>query len=102
MMQASLVHLQVLREDLEAAQAEAALAQEMDTLLQSELQDLRAQHDEAQLDASAVLEEHRRRLLPKIQQLQEVRAAALPLQAVHGRLAAGLDLSDTCCVPAWR
>jgi hypothetical protein len=63
----------VLREDLEAAQAEAALAQEMEALLQSELQELHAQHNEASQDAAAVLEDHRQRLLPKIQQIQEVR-----------------------------
>jgi seryl-tRNA synthetase len=63
----------VLREDLEAAQAEAALAQEMEALLQSELQELHAQHNEASQDAAAVLEDHRQRLLPKIQQMQEVR-----------------------------
>jgi hypothetical protein len=70
----SLGAVEVLREDEEAARAEVALAEEREELQQLELVGLQRQRNEALAAAQAIQEEHRQRLLPKLEQLQAVRA----------------------------
>lgn len=63
----------MLKEDEEAAQAEVAIAQEQEQMLQAEVAELKRQRDEVKEHCESIQEEHRQRLLPYITELEEVR-----------------------------
>eukprot|EP00803_Ostreobium_quekettii_P006560 evm.model.scf_488EXC.2 EVM.evm.TU.scf_488EXC.2 scf_488EXC:5873-12696(+) len=69
--------LGVLREDVEQAESEAALAQEREQLLQLEVTELQRTRNELQQCVDEVTEAHRQALLPKI---EELRIQALELE----------------------
>ena len=77
----SLGAVEVLREDEEAARAEVALAEEREQMQQLELVSLQRQRNEAMAAVQAIQDEHRQRLLPKIEQLRKVCTHALCMQA---------------------
>lgn len=73
----------VLQEDEEAARGEVALAEEKERLLQAEVAELERQKEEALEQLQGIQEEHRQRLLPKIEELHQVRAASGPTSSYY-------------------
>jgi hypothetical protein len=70
--------ISVLQEDEEAARAEVALAEEKEQLRQLELVDLQRQRNETIAQLQEIQDQHRQRLIPKMQQLQEVQSQGCP------------------------
>lgn len=67
----------VLQEDEEAARGEVALAEEKQQLLEAEVAELQRQKDEALAQVEYIQEEHRQQLLPKIEEIRQVRDLVL-------------------------